>query len=182
MDWKTFLAQNTSALLALIGVIVGFVISLLFQVLQRRWTLYDYRMNSKRELFLNHIDSARSYVYSLLKMLKTYDFYINSRDGTRDEPLGFREKYEQKIWEDYEEYISKSATVDSDILAIRDNSLMQLCGEFRKITGEVHFFTAIDNVPESITTKLLIDLNISSSQVLRRLDELVDELYSRKLI
>ncbi len=132
MDWKTLIAQNASALIgligAIIGVLVGAAISFLLQYQQRRWLLEDQLRHWKRQRLSEHIAPIQNWVNETLRMLRTFEFLSDEKFAQ----TALADDFNSELQEQYKAHLSFDSTLYPHIIALGDHEIAKGCDLFKE--------------------------------------------------
>lgn len=178
MDWKTLITQNISALIGLLGVIVGVaisaVISFSLQYQQRRWALDDQLRQWKRQRLTEHITPIQNWVNETLRMLRMFEFLSDEKFAR----TAFADDFSSELQAQYKAHLSFDSTLYPHIAALGDQDLAKGCELFEKA---YHLF--VDVATKKDKSKIADVQNallMSSTLINRRIDALFEETFMSK--
>jgi hypothetical protein len=141
MDWTTFFSTNSSALIGLIGVVVGVILgaipTFILQAKHRQWTLDDQRREWKRQRLSERINPIIDWVESVLELLSLFDAVTNEEIAKTElwEPL------ETQLHQQFKEHELKYASIGYQVTVIGDDQFKDYCNEFEDLRN--HFLAVL---------------------------------------
>lgn len=175
MDWATFFSTNSSALIGLVGVIIGAVLgavpTFILQKKQRQWALDDQRREWKRQRLSERVNPIIDWVENVLQLLSLFDAVTNEEIAKTE----FWETLGTQLHQQFKEHELKYASVDYQVTAIGDDQLKDYCNEFGNLRN--HFLAVLVNKQLTEIIKARGDLAKTAALICGRTEVLLEETF-----
>ena len=178
MDINTFLTDNASAIIGLIGVVIGAILTsipiIFIQLLQRYWDIKDDRKHWRRESLLKRFSPIQNWLDTTLRFTEAFEQWFNDNNNG-NQSSNFIDVVDDELRHFYTEHRNDDAIVYSHALSTGDEELLGLLRGFRSIrTRYSEELSTYDN--DRITANRLA-LDAVASKLARRLEYLLEQAH-----
>ncbi len=175
MDINQFLLENATAVMGLIGVIAGAVLTsipiILLQLLQRRWQIQDERRQWRRDRLLSKLSIAQDWLDDVLRFTDAFEKWLSDdNDLTTAELL---EAAENDLGERAKDYEKNEAIMFSRVMSTGDEDLIKLIINFR--AGRTFFLESLKTNDEKKISVAGFALQATAAQIARRIEYLIEK-------
>lgn len=180
MDWQSFFDANVTAIIGLLGVMIGGILGLisasLLQVLQRRWTLDDQRREWRRNRLVKRLTPIQDWVNVTIRLLRAFE--RSSKGGFAD--TDFWDGLEEDLQTHFRDHERHDALIFIQSAPVRDEKLTKYVNAFANIRNA--FMKALAEGDETRVSAHGGALEISGTLVGSRIDDLLESTFSPKRI
>lgn len=180
MDWRSFFDDNVTAIVGLLGVMLGGILGLisatLLQVLQRRWTLDDQRREWRRNRLAKRLTPIQDWVDVTIRLLRAFE--RSSKESFAD--TDFWNGLEEDLQTHFRDHERHDALVFVQTAPVRDKKLTKYVNAFAEIRNA--FMEALTEGDETQVHAHMGALEISGTLVGSRIDYLLESTFTPKRI
>lgn len=176
MDINQILTNHFSAVMGLIGAIIGSVFTsvpfIVFQVLQRKWQVEDEKRQWRRDRLLNRLSPIQDWLDKTLRFTQAFTQWFND-DNAEKQPSNFIDVAEEDLRQHFQEHLLDEAIVFSHAISTGDDELLSLIKGFKGLrTKYIEALTANNNAQIEIHR---IALEAIASKSARRVEFLLEQ-------
>lgn len=175
MDINQFLANNASAVMGLLGAIIGAGLTsvpfIVFQLLQRKWQIEDEKKQWRRDRLLNRLSPIQDWLDKTLRFTQAFTRWFNDNNAEK-QPSNFFDVAEDDLRQHFQEHLLDEAIIFSHTVSTGDDELLSLIRGFKGLrTKYIEALTANDN---SQIEAHSIALEAIASKTARRVEFLLE--------
>lgn len=173
MDIQELLSENVVAQMALLGVVIGSLLTaipaIILQIFQRRWQLKDEQRNWRRERLLHRLSPIHDWLDTVLQLLRA--FYATSREETVSIAIlgSAVEELKPKFWK--HEHLD--AIVLSRAVSTGDSKLLKLVEDVISFRNAYIAALSVEDEENRVDTKKALEA--VASKTARRVEFLIEQ-------
>jgi uncharacterized membrane-anchored protein len=176
MDINAFFVNNATAVIGLIGVLAGALITsipiVFLQLLQRRWFINDEKRNWRRNRLLHRLSPIQDWLDATLRFSKVFAIWFYD-DNNNKKPAEFINVVEEDLARVFKDHQNNEAIIFSHAVSTGDEELLALIKSFSEISTEyIDSLTANDN-NKLEASRILLDA--MASKAARRIEFLIEQ-------
>jgi hypothetical protein len=176
MDINQFLIENTSAVMAIIGAVIGGIITsvpfIVFQIMQRKWQIQDEKRQWRRSRLLNRLSPIQDWLDKTLRFTQAFTQWFND-DTNEKQPSIFVDFTEDDLHQHFQEHLRDEAIVLSHAVSTGDDELLSLIKGFKGLrTNYIQALSANDKIKIEANK---VALEAIASKTARRIEFLLEQ-------
>ena len=176
MDINTFFMNNASAVMGLIGVIAGAILTsipiIFLQLLQRHWSINDENRSWRRTRLQQRLSPIQDWLDKSLQFTEAFTRWFNSDDDGK-QPSNFLNVAEDDLRQYFNEHLNEEAIVYSHAVSTGDEELINLIKAFRGIRTD--FINSLSSNNNIAIEAHRIALDALASKTARRIEFLLEQ-------